>query len=39
MKKELTMLGVMIGLGVLTAVLNPVFLGATTCATRSDTSR
>jgi ribose transport system permease protein len=28
MKKELTMLGVMIGLGVLTAVLNPVFLGA-----------
>jgi ribose transport system permease protein len=28
MKKELTMLGILIGLGVLTAVLNPVFLGA-----------
>jgi ribose transport system permease protein len=28
MKKELTMLGVMIGLAVFTAVLNPVFLGA-----------
>ncbi|MEP6652642.1 MAG: ABC transporter permease [Myxococcales bacterium] len=27
MKKELTMLGVMIGLAVLTAILNPVFLG------------
>jgi ribose transport system permease protein len=27
MKKELTMLGVMVGLAVLTAVLNPVFLG------------
>jgi ribose transport system permease protein len=28
MKKELTMLGILVGLGVLTAVLNPVFLGA-----------
>jgi ribose transport system permease protein len=28
MKKELTMLGVMIGLAALTAVLNPIFLGA-----------
>jgi ribose transport system permease protein len=28
MKKELTMLGVMVGLALLTAVLNPVFLGA-----------
>ena len=38
-KKELTMLGVLIALVIITAILNPSFLGATTCGTTSGTSR
>ena len=38
-KKELTMFGVMIALAIITAVLNPLFLGGDNLRTTSGTSR